>query len=74
LRRQVRGWSAAAVDRRGRAYGESIESGIRLAITESREKNVYPRGLEVVWADSDRTLPGRWPSSRNWSMTAAFAW
>ena len=34
------------------AYGESIESGIRLAITESREKNVYPRGLEVVWADS----------------------
>jgi branched-chain amino acid transport system substrate-binding protein len=34
------------------AYGESIESGIRLAITESREKNALPRGLEVVWADS----------------------
>ena len=33
-------------------YGESIESGIRLAITEAREKNVLPRGLEVVWADS----------------------
>jgi branched-chain amino acid transport system substrate-binding protein len=34
------------------AYGESIESGIRLAITESREKNAYPRSLEVDWADS----------------------
>jgi len=33
-------------------YGESIESGIRLAITECREKNLLPRGFEVVWADS----------------------
>jgi branched-chain amino acid transport system substrate-binding protein len=33
-------------------YGESIESGIRLAISECREKDLLPRGLEVVWADS----------------------
>jgi branched-chain amino acid transport system substrate-binding protein len=33
-------------------YGESIESGIRLAITECREKGLLPKGLEVVWADS----------------------
>ena len=33
-------------------YGESIESGIRLAITECREKDLLPKGLEVVWADS----------------------
>jgi hypothetical protein len=39
-------------------YGESIESGIRRAITETREKNLLPRGLEVVWADSGRTPPG----------------
>jgi branched-chain amino acid transport system substrate-binding protein len=33
-------------------YGESIESGIRLAITECREKDLLPKGLEIVWADS----------------------
>ncbi|HOC43077.1 MAG TPA: penicillin-binding protein activator [Thermoanaerobaculales bacterium] len=33
-------------------YGESIESGIRLAVTVYREKSLLPRGFEVVWADS----------------------
>ena len=33
-------------------YGESIESGIRLAISDSRENGLLPRGLEVVWADT----------------------
>jgi branched-chain amino acid transport system substrate-binding protein len=33
-------------------YGESIESGIRLAISDSREDGLLPRGLEVVWADT----------------------
>ena len=34
------------------AYGESIESGIRLALSEAREKELLPKGFEVVWADT----------------------
>jgi branched-chain amino acid transport system substrate-binding protein len=33
-------------------YGESIESGIRLAVSEAREKGALPTGFDVVWADS----------------------
>jgi len=33
-------------------YGESIESGVRLAIKEAREKDSLPVGFEVVWADT----------------------
>jgi len=33
-------------------YGESIESGIRLAISEAREKGSLPTGFDVVWADT----------------------
>jgi len=34
-------------------YGDSIESGIRVALTEARELNDLPEGFEVVWADSE---------------------
>jgi branched-chain amino acid transport system substrate-binding protein len=34
------------------SYGESIESGIRLAISDARERDGLPTGFEVVWADS----------------------
>ncbi|MCP4898978.1 MAG: ABC transporter substrate-binding protein [bacterium] len=34
-------------------YGESIESGIRLAISDAREQDLLPSGFEVVWADSE---------------------
>jgi branched-chain amino acid transport system substrate-binding protein len=34
------------------SYGESIESGIRLALAEAREHNELPTGFEVVWADT----------------------
>lgn len=33
-------------------YGESIESGIRLALSDSREKGTLPTGFDVVWADT----------------------
>ena len=33
-------------------YGESIESGVRLAISEAREKGQLPPKFEVLWADS----------------------
>jgi branched-chain amino acid transport system substrate-binding protein len=33
-------------------YGESIESGIRLAINDSRERGEVPEGFDVVWADT----------------------
>ncbi len=33
-------------------YGESIESGARLAVTRAREEGDYPAGLEIVWADT----------------------
>ncbi len=33
-------------------YGESIESGIRVALAEAREKGVMPANLDLVWADS----------------------
>jgi len=36
----------------GSAYGESIESGIRLAINDSRERGELPTGFDVVWADT----------------------
>jgi branched-chain amino acid transport system substrate-binding protein len=34
------------------SYGESIESGIRLALADARGRNELPVGFEVVWADS----------------------
>ncbi|MEJ2582176.1 MAG: penicillin-binding protein activator [Acidobacteriota bacterium] len=34
------------------SYGESIESGIRLALADSRERNELPTGFEVLWADT----------------------
>jgi branched-chain amino acid transport system substrate-binding protein len=33
-------------------YGESIESGVRLAIADCREKGTLPTGFDVVWADT----------------------
>ncbi len=33
-------------------YGESIESGIRVALAEGRDKGTLPAKLDVVWADS----------------------
>jgi branched-chain amino acid transport system substrate-binding protein len=33
-------------------YGDSIESGIRLAITAGRNRDQLPQGFEVVWADT----------------------
>jgi len=33
-------------------YGESIESGMRLAINDARETGQLPQGFEVIWADS----------------------
>lgn len=34
------------------SYGESIESGIRVALAETREGRGLPQGFEVVWADT----------------------
>ncbi len=34
------------------SYGESIESGIRLALAEARSQQQLPEGFEVVWADT----------------------
>ena len=34
-------------------YGESIESGIRLAISEAREMDMLPANFEVVWIDTE---------------------
>jgi branched-chain amino acid transport system substrate-binding protein len=34
------------------AYGESIESGVRLAVSDSRDRGVLPVGFDVVWADT----------------------
>jgi len=39
-------------------YGESIESGIRLALADCREKKLLPKGFEVVWADTG-SIPER---------------
>jgi len=33
-------------------YGESIESGMRLALSDARERNAVPAQFDVVWADS----------------------
>jgi branched-chain amino acid transport system substrate-binding protein len=33
-------------------YGESIESGVRLAISDARERGGLPTGFDVVWADT----------------------
>ena len=33
-------------------YGESIESGLRLALSDARSRNAVPAQFEVVWADS----------------------
>jgi branched-chain amino acid transport system substrate-binding protein len=33
-------------------YGESIESGIRLAISDARDRDGLPKGFEVIWVDS----------------------
>ena len=34
------------------SYGESIESGMRLALGDARERGSLPTGFEVLWADS----------------------
>jgi len=34
-------------------YGESIESGVRLAVSVAREKGKLPVDFDVVWADSE---------------------
>jgi branched-chain amino acid transport system substrate-binding protein len=34
------------------SYGESIESGIRLALADARIQEQLPEGFEVVWADT----------------------
>jgi branched-chain amino acid transport system substrate-binding protein len=34
------------------SYGESIESGIRLALSDARERGGLPTGFEVLWADT----------------------
>ena len=34
------------------SYGESIESGIRLALADARTQEQIPEGFEVVWADT----------------------
>jgi branched-chain amino acid transport system substrate-binding protein len=39
-------------------YGESIESGIRLALADARERGQVPTGFDVVWADTE-SLPER---------------
>ncbi|MEE4273000.1 MAG: branched-chain amino acid ABC transporter substrate-binding protein [Thermoanaerobaculales bacterium] len=33
-------------------YGESIESGVRLAISDARDREELPVGFEVVWVDT----------------------
>lgn len=33
-------------------YGESIESGIRVALAEGRDKGTLPAKLDIVWGDS----------------------
>ncbi len=33
-------------------YGESIESGIRLAISDARDREELPKGFDVVWVDT----------------------
>ncbi len=40
------------------SYGQSIESGIRLALADARGRNELPEGFEVLWADSG-SQPGR---------------
>ncbi len=40
------------------SYGQSIESGIRLALADARGRNEVPEGFEVLWADSG-SEPGR---------------
>jgi len=34
------------------AYGESIESGIRVALAEAREKGTLPPDLDILWSDT----------------------
>jgi len=34
------------------SYGQSIESGIRLALADARARGEVPEGFEVLWADS----------------------
>jgi branched-chain amino acid transport system substrate-binding protein len=34
------------------SYGQSIESGIRLALSDARGRGELPEGFEVLWADS----------------------
>ena len=33
-------------------YGESIESGVRLAISDARDREGLPPGFEVIWVDT----------------------
>jgi len=34
-------------------YGESIESGVRLAISDARDREELPPGFDVVWVDTE---------------------
>jgi len=34
-------------------YGESIESGVRLAISDARDREGLPEGFDVVWVDTE---------------------
>jgi branched-chain amino acid transport system substrate-binding protein len=34
-------------------YGESIESGVRLAISDARDREGLPTGFDVVWVDTE---------------------
>ena len=38
------------------SYGESIESGIRLALADARAQEQIPEGFEVVWADTGSVM------------------
>lgn len=34
-------------------YGESIESGVRLAVSDARSREELPDGFEVIWVDTE---------------------
>lgn len=34
-------------------YGEAIESGVRLAISDARDREELPEGFDVVWVDTE---------------------
>lgn len=60
-------------------YGESIESGVRLAISDARDREGLPVGFDVIWVDTqsdpDRAVSElrRLASERNVKMVIAGA-